>query len=366
MTGGYDTFFRVVLSRFDPERAHRLAFAAMRTAARVPRVAHRARRRLGPPSHPSLAVEALGLTFPGPLGLAAGFDKNAEGIDALAAVGFAFVEVGTVTGSAQQGNPRPRLFRLVKDRAIVNRMGFNNDGAAAVAARLARRRRRRRSLPVIVGVNIGKTKAVPAADAVADYEASTRLLAPHADYLVVNVSSPNTPGLRDLQAVEHLRPLLTAVRRAAGEVSARRVPLLVKIAPDLADDDVLAVADLALELGLDGIVATNTTIAREGLRSAPGEVAAAGAGGLSGPPLRARSAEVLAVLRGRVGDDLTLISVGGISTAADVHERLRAGATLVQAYTGFIYGGALWPARIHRDLVARWTAPYLAPSKEDR
>lgn len=346
----YEGFFRTVLSRLDAEQAHRGAFAAMRLAARIPGAASAAHRRLGP-HDPALAVEALGLRFPGPLGLAAGFDKNAEGIDALAALGFAFVEVGTVTGRPQPGNSKPRLFRLVRDRAVVNRMGFNNEGAAAVAARLARRRRRRRALPVVVGVNIGKSKAVPATEAIADYEASTRLLTPYADYLVVNVSSPNTPGLRDLQAVEHLRPLLTAVRRAADSVSpARRVPLLVKIAPDLADDDVRAVASLAVELHLDGIVATNTTIAREDLITPHAEVAAAGPGGLSGRPLRRRAIDVLTLVRAQVGDVLAVISVGGIETAADVRERLQAGATLVQAYTGFIYGGPAWPSAIHREL----------------
>lgn len=345
----YDALFRTVLSRLDAETAHRMAFAGMRAAARAPAVARSAHRRLGPVGA-RLGVDALGLHFPGPLGLAAGFDKNAVGIDALGALGFAFVEVGTVTALPQPGNPRPRLHRLVADRAVVNRMGFNNDGAAAVAARLARRRRRRRALPVVVGVNIGKSKVVQEDRAVADYEASTRLLAPYADYLVVNVSSPNTPGLRDLQAVHRLRPLLEAVRRQAGQATSRRVPLLVKIAPDLSDDDVVAVAELALDTGLDGIVATNTTVTRQGLRSDDAAVAEAGPGGLSGAPLRERSLEVLRLLRSTVGERLTLISVGGVSTAHDVHERLCAGATLVQAYTAFVYEGPAWPARVHREL----------------
>jgi dihydroorotate dehydrogenase len=291
----------------------------------------------------------MGLTFPGPLGLAAGFDKNAVGIDALAAIGFSFVEVGTVTAQPQPGNPRPRLFRRPEDRAVVNRMGFNNDGAAVVARRLADRQRRRHR-DVVVGVNIGKTKAVPPEDAVADYETSTRLLAPQADYLVVNVSSPNTPGLRDLQAVEQLAPLLDAVRRAADGVTDKHLPLLVKIAPDLADKDVLAVGDLALSVGLDGIVATNTTVSREALRSSAARVAAAGAGGLSGAPLKARALEVLTLLKERVGPGLTLVSVGGIESADDARARLDAGATLLQAYTAFVYEGALWPARVQRAL----------------
>ncbi|WP_129668299.1 quinone-dependent dihydroorotate dehydrogenase [Phytoactinopolyspora endophytica] len=369
----YRRLFDSALTRVDPEAAHHLAMTAMRAAAVLPGARRVAWRRMSP-RDPELAVDALGLRFPGPVGVAAGFDKNAVAIDALGALGFAFVEVGTVTGRAQSGNPKPRLHRLVSDRAIVNRMGFNNDGAAAVAARLARRRRRRSALPVVVGVNIGKTKVVPESEAIADYEASARLLAPYADYLVVNVSSPNTPGLRDLQAVDHLRPLLSAVRRQAdavtvnraessvggpGRAPTRRVPLLVKIAPDLSDDDVLAVADLALELGLDGIIATNTTISRDGLSSTPGDVERAGAGGLSGAPLAKRALEVLLLLSTRLdekapatgeGHRPTLIAAGGIENAHDVLERLRAGATLVQAYTAFVYGGPAWPMRIHREL----------------
>lgn len=352
----YQRLFHSVLARLDAETAHRLAMQAMRLAALVPGVAWAARRRLAS-ADPATSIEAFGLQFPGRLGMAAGFDKNAVGIDALGVLGFAFVEVGTVTGQAQPGSPKPRLYRLVRDRAVVNRMGFNNDGAAAVAARLARRRRRGRALPVVVGVNIGRTKAVPDDEAIADYEASTRLVAPYADYLVVNVSSPNTPGLRDLQAAERLRPLLRAVRRQADAATGvgRRVPLLVKIAPDLSDDDVVAVADLAVELALDGVIATNTTISRDGLSSSPAQVEAAGAGGLSGAPLAKRSLEVLLLLGTRL-DELVpaqrpvLVSVGGIQTARDAYERLVAGATLVQAYTGFVYGGPVWPRRLQREL----------------
>ena len=287
----------------------------------------------------------------GPLGLAAGFDKDARATKGLGALGFGFVEVGTVTARAQPGNPRPRLFRLPADRALVNRMGFKNDGAAAAAARL----RRPRDGPV-VGVNIGRTRAVPEAEAAADYAASARAVADVADYVVVNVSSPNTPGLRDLQAADRLRPVLVAVRSAldaaAGE-GGRRVPLLVKIAPDLAEQDIDAVADLAVELELDGVIATNTTVARDGLLSTAAEVTAAGAGGLSGPPLRARSLAVLRRLRERAGDRLVLIAAGGIETPDDAWERLAAGATLVQAYTAFIYEGPLWPRRMHAGLARR-------------
>jgi dihydroorotate dehydrogenase len=320
------------LTRLDAEKAHRLGFRAVRLARPV-----LTRRRT-----PGSPVTAMGITFPNALGLAAGFDKNAVGIDALGALGFGHVEVGTVTGEPQPGNPKPRLFRLTHDRAVVNRMGFNNDGAEAVAARLAARGRR--PGPVL-GVNIGKSKVVAEDAAVGDYEKSARLLAPHADYLVVNVSSPNTPGLRNLQAVEKLEPILRAVQEVSGGV-----PLLVKIAPDLADEDVLAVADLATAVGLDGIVATNTTISREGLASSPAQIAAAGAGGLSGRPLTPRSLEVMRMLRDRVGDGLTLIGVGGITTAQDARDRLDAGADLIQAYTAFVYGGPGWPRRILKEL----------------
>ena len=291
----------------------------------------------------------MGLTFPNVLGLAAGFDKNAVGIDALGALGFGHVEIGTVTGEAQPGNPKPRLFRLPEDRAVVNRMGFNNDGAEVVAERLAARGHRSAGDggPVL-GVNIGKTKVVPDDDQAAveaDYEKSARLLSPYADYLVVNVSSPNTPGLRNLQSVEKLGPLLSRVQETAPSV-----PLLVKIAPDLADEDVLDVADLALDLALAGVIATNTTIGREGLRSSSAAVDHAGVGGLSGAPLAARSCEVLRLLRERVGPEITLIGVGGITTPADARARLDAGATLLQGYTAFIYEGPLWPRRILHQL----------------
>lgn len=342
----YDVLFKHGLTRLDAEVAHHRTFDALRAAGPALR---RGPRPSGTP------VEAMGLTFPNRLGLAAGFDKNAQGFEELGAFGFGHVEIGTVTALAQPGNPKPRLVRLPDDRAVVNRMGFNNDGAAAVAARLAGRRRRPGG-PVL-GVNIGKSKVVPDDDQAAveaDYETSTRLLASYADYLVVNVSSPNTPGLRNLQAVGKLAPLLEHVRRVADrateEAGRGPVPLVVKIAPDLADEDVLEVADLALAQDLAGIIATNTTISRSGLRSAPEQVEAAGAGGLSGAPLRERATEVVRLLRDRVGSDLALIGVGGISSAADARERLDAGADLVQAYTGLVYGGPLWPRRILKGL----------------
>lgn len=342
----YHRLFDALMSRLDAERAHQLGFAALRSGTRLPGVVPLL-RSVGR-SAPAGQVRALGLTFPGPLGIAAGFDKNAVGVDALAAVGFSFVEVGTVTASAQPGNERPRMFRLVADRAVVNRMGFNNDGAAVVAARLAARRRKHRR-NVIVGVNIGRSRSVAESDATDDYALSARLLAPFADYLVVNVSSPNTPGLRDLQAVDRLEPLLVAVREHADRSAERHVPLLVKISPDLADDEITDLAALAVDLRLDGIVAVNTTTARQGLRSPRAAVEAAGAGGLSGPPLAHRSLEVLRLLRGLTGT-MALISVGGVTTATDIADRLAAGATLVQAYTAFVYEGPGWPARVQAEV----------------
>ena len=361
----YRLLFDHVLTRSDPELAHHLAFKAIRAAGPAVGAGSRGLGKLDHRrSSASRAVTAMGITFPNVLGLAAGFDKNAVGIDALGALGFGHVEIGTVTGEGQPGNPRPRLFRLPEDRAVVNRMGFNNDGAEVVARRLERRvaalsrrerdRRNHHAQPrTNLGINIGKTKVVPEDDqaaVLADYGKSARLLAPYAHYLVVNVSSPNTPGLRNLQAVERLQPLLEHVRRTADEATDHRVPLLVKIAPDLSDDDVLAVADLAGAVGLDGIIATNTTISRDGLRTSAERVEAVGNGGLSGAPLTRRSLEVLRLLRGRVADDLTLVSVGGITTVEDARARLDAGATLLQGYTAFIYAGPLWPSRIVRGL----------------
>ncbi|MDG3011160.1 quinone-dependent dihydroorotate dehydrogenase [Rhodococcus sp. D2-41] len=330
-----------VMFLMSPERIHHLAFRAMRlVTAWGPLRALVARVLVV--DDPVLRTRVLGLDFPAPLGLAAGFDKDAAGVDVWGALGFGYAEVGTVTGQAQPGNPQPRLFRLPADRALINRMGFNNHGAGAAANRL-----RRRGTAVPIGANIGKTKIVPAAEAVGDYLHSARLLGPLADFLVVNVSSPNTPGLRDLQAVESLRPLLSAVQDAVD------VPVLVKIAPDLSDEDVDAVADLAVELGIAGIVATNTTIGRSGLRTPDAEVRAIGAGGLSGAPVAERSLEVLRRLHARVGGRIVLISVGGIETVDQAWERILAGASLIQGYTGFIYGGPFWMRRIHRGLAAK-------------
>lgn len=329
------------------ERIHTLISRALSTLGpRRPVLA--ATTRLFAPTDPILRSQVFGVDFPAPLGLAAGFDKNAEAIDAWPGMGFGFIEIGTVTGSAQPGNPQPRLFRLPADRALINRMGFNNHGAAAAAHRLGRRRRGPGSIPV--GANIGKTKLAAPEEAVDDYRTSTRLLAPLADFLVVNVSSPNTPGLRDLQAVASLRPLLAAVLELAD------IPVLVKIAPDLSDADIDDVADLAVELGLAGIVCTNTTIGRGGLTTDADEVARIGAGGLSGAPLADRSLAVLRQLYRRVGDRVALVSVGGIETPEQAWERICAGASLVQGYTGFIYGGPMWVRDIHDGIAQRLRA----------
>lgn len=324
--------------KLSPERIHLIMIGALSALQKAP-ILHRGLHKIVPVNDPVLSQEVFGVTFPRPLGLAAGFDKNATAADTWSSVGFGYAELGTVTAKAQPGNPSPRLFRLKADRGIFNRMGFNNEGAAAAAQHL-----RVRKTSDVIGINIGKTKVTPAEEAVADYRQSASVLGDLADYLVVNVSSPNTPGLRDLQAVESLRPIMAAVQKSTSS------PVLVKIAPDLSDEDVDAVADMAVELGLAGIVATNTTISREGLKTPADEVAAMGAGGVSGPPVAARSLEVLNRLHERVGDKLVLVSVGGIETPEQAWQRIAAGASLLQGYTGLIYGGPDWIRDIHRGI----------------
>ncbi len=336
----YPLLFRHVLSRLDPEFAHHAAMAVIRVLG-VPPFSWASRALCAPASE--LQVQALGLTFPSPFGVAAGFDKNAVGVRGLDALGFGHIEVGTITAIPQEGNPKPRLFRLVPDRAVINRMGFNNAGADTAARRLTKLRRR--APHAVIGVNIGKSRVVDVENATADYATSATALAPLADYLAVNVSSPNTPGLRGLQAVETLAPLLRAVKDAAGAT-----PLLVKIAPDLPDDEIAAIARLAVAEGLAGIIAHNTTVSREGLRTDVAVVEAAGAGGLSGAPLKQRSLDVLKVVKTAVPEDFCVIAVGGVETAEDVQQRLDAGATLVQGYTAFLYRGPLWARQINRQL----------------
>jgi len=336
----YQFIFRTVFTRLDPEWIHHVVVRLIRIGKAIGVTGIGA-------IHQGQAkpVEAFGLTFNGAFGLAAGFDKNAVAIRALGDLGFSHVEIGTVTALAQPGNDKPRLFRLPADRALINRMGFNNEGAHAVAARLGELRAKHGADLPIIGVNIGKSKVTAVEDAAEDYRTSARLLAPFADYLAVNVSSPNTPGLRSLQDVTALRPILTAVI-----AESLGLPVLVKIAPDLADEDIIAVADLAIELGLAGVIATNTTISREGLQTSASRIAEIGAGGLSGAPLKERSMQVLRLLSGHLKGRVAIVSVGGIETAAEAAERLANGATLVQGYSGFIYEGPFWARRVNRGI----------------
>lgn len=345
----YHLFFDTVFKRMDPEDAHHLAFTWIGLAGRVPvlrdvvqgALAPYLGRGLGGPG----SVEVLGKTYGAPFGLAGGFDKDARAVRGLTMLGFAYIEVGTITPRPQPGNEAPRMFRELGLRGLRNRMGFNNEGAHTAAASLRRLRSSAAGRQLRIGVNIGKNKTTSAENAAEDYALCARVLAPYADYLVVNVSSPNTPGLRDLQTTAELRPILTAAREAADKATAEaglpRVPLLVKIAPDLADEDVDAVADLALELGLDGVAAVNTTISHD-----------LGPGGLSGPPLLPRGLEVVARLRARLGKGPAIIGSGGITTPDDARAYLAAGADLVQGYTGFIFEGPFWAARLNRALVA--------------
>jgi len=331
----YPILFRLILSKLDPEKAHHLGMFAIRAASAL-----KITKLL--PSIETQKVKTMGLKFSSPFGLAAGFDKNAIAVRALGEIGFSHVEIGTVTAIPQDGNQAPRLFRLKKDRALINRMGFNNDGAEVVAARLKKLRSSRAKLPII-GVNIGKSRVVDVKDAVADYERSAELLAPYADYIAVNVSSPNTPGLRSLQEVSSLQPILEAVL-----AKSKGRPVLVKIAPDLVDEDIVEVAKLAKKLNLAGVIGTNTTIARANLLTPDAEVTQMGPGGLSGAPLQERSLEVLKLLRKHLRPEQTVISVGGVETSAQLIERLNAGADLIQGYTGFVYFGPLWARAINK------------------
>jgi len=341
---------RPVLFRLPPESAHDLAMASLRLTAAV--VPGRAALGAGVPSDPRLEVDAFGIHFPNPVGLAAGFDKEGRAINALAALGFGHVEIGTVTAHPQAGNPRPRLFRLPEDQALVNRMGFNNPGAEAVAARLART-----TLRPVLGINLGKSRVTRLEDAAGDYAASVQALEPFARYLVVNVSSPNTPGLRTLQDPTPLREIMRTVSAAARESAASRgataPPVLLKIAPDLADADVESVAGVAAESGAAGIIAVNTTISRERLRTSTRRLEGIGAGGLSGAPLAGRAREVLHILHGATGGGLPLVSVGGIDSAEEAWSRLEAGASLVQVYTGLIYRGPGLIGEILRGILER-------------
>lgn len=349
------TLVRSLLFRLEAEKAHGLSMGLLSALCRLPG----AQALLGTHfrvNDPYLRTEAFGLTFPNPVGLGAGFDKNARHLEALSALGFGFVEVGTVTPRPQAGNPRPRLFRLPADRALVNRMGFNNDGMEAVALRLAHWRRRHEGEPdrILVGGNIGKNKDTPNEEAWRDYEACYRRLHGLVDYFVVNVSSPNTPGLRALQERDALARILDRLLEAGRSLPSPRTPLLLKIAPDLTDGQIDEVAALALEMGLDGIVANNTSIAREPLSETSRRLAAdMGAGGLSGAPIRGRSLDVLRRIVAATHGRLPVIASGGILTPEDAKERMDAGASLLQVWTGFIYGGPGTAAAICRGLLSR-------------
>jgi dihydroorotate dehydrogenase len=328
---------RAALFALNAEAAHRLTLAGLRAAHRVGML-----RLLGtvPPAPP---VELMGLSFANRIGLAAGFDKNAACVDAMGALGFGFIEVGTLTPKGQPGNPKPRVFRLPKVRAVINRMGFPNDGVAAAIGHL-----RKRCYPGVCGVNIGKNAATPLEEATGDYVTALQAVYEYADYVAINISSPNTQGLRQLQQGEQLRPLLLALLATRAELAERigwRVPLVVKLSPDLSTDELADTAQVIRELSLDGVIATNTTLDRAavaGLRHAQRP------GGLSGEPLRARALAVVRQLRALLGPEMPLIGVGGISSAADAAAMLGAGADLIQIYTGLIYRG---PGLV-RELVA--------------
>jgi dihydroorotate dehydrogenase len=329
---------RPFLFSLDPERAHELAAALLGAWTRLP-----ARRRA---PDAVLSRTVFGLRFPSPVGLAAGMDKGKVLVPAWFRMGFGFVEIGTVTPRPQAGNERPRLFRLPAKEALINRMGFNNDGAEAVAARLAELAPQ----PGPVGVNLGRNKATPNERAADDYLSAFRTLAPRADYVAVNVSSPNTPGLRALQSAGELGRLLDAVvreRDALAAASGRRVPLLVKLSPDESGEGLDAMADAAVAAGADGFIATNTTLSREGVEQESG---AAEAGGLSGAPLRTRAERTCARLYLRTLGSVPVIGVGGIATAEDAYRRIRAGASLIQVYTALVYEGPSLPGRLERGL----------------
>ncbi len=353
----YRTVFRPALFAMDAEHAHELAITGMRLGSRCPRLCREIRSWLQV-TDPRLGQTVFGRHFANPVGLAAGLDKNGVAIEALAAVGFSHLEIGTVTGQSQPGNPQPRLFRLRDDEAIINRMGFNNRGAEALLTNLTAHFSPvggPRRPPCVLGINLGKSKVVDNAEALADYEASIRAVGRYADYLVINVSSPNTPGLRDLQSEAALRPLLAGVR-ACVDRAAAGTPLLLKIAPDLSDAGIDAAVDVALETGCDGMITTNTTIGRTGLAENPARLAAIGAGGLSGRPVRERSTYVLARVARRIRAQpkaMPVIGVGGVDSAASAWEKITNGASLVQVYSALIYHGPLLVRQINHGLLVK-------------
>lgn len=321
---------RKLLFRLDAERAHHLSLAGLRFAEKCGVL-----KLLSPPTHAGDPVQCMGLIFPNRVGLAAGLDKEGNAIDALGRLGFGFIEVGTITPRPQAGNPKPRLFRLVEKQAIINRMGFNNPGLTEGVANVARSR----SFRGVIGFNIGKNKDTPNEQAIDDYLACLRGAWPVADYIAVNLSSPNTPGLRDLQAADSAARLLERLQQERETLqveSGRRVPLALKVAPDLDDKSVRNLSNVFIEQGMDALIATNTTISREAVDDHP---LRSEAGGLSGAPLTKRSTEMIAAFHAELGDKIPIIGVGGIMSGHDALDKLEAGATLVQIYTGFIYRG---------------------------
>lgn len=335
---------RPLLFRIDPETAH---IAVIRCGAALGRLqlARSALRSLYTFNHPMLETTVCGIHFKNPVGLAAGFDKNAELMPIFSSLGFGFVEIGTVTPLLQIGNPRPRLFRVPKDQALINRMGFNNDGVAAVVERLKQQRP-----PIIVGGNIGKNKTTPNEEAARDYEICFRALAPHVDYLVVNVSSPNTPNLRSLQEKEPLTKLLRALVKLNAE-SEKQKPIFIKIAPDLTEGELDDIVEVVRETGIHGIIATNTTVSRDRLLTPPARIRDIGEGGLSGAPIAKRSTKIISHLYRRSQGAIPIIGVGGVCSVKDAYEKIKAGASLVQLYTGLIYEGPIIACRINRELV---------------
>ncbi len=337
-------FFRPLLFAIDPETIHKLVAGMLRMLMGLPGFRSFLRSACTI-SDGRLERTLFGLTFKNPVGLAAGFDKDAKLIDELACLGFGFIEIGTITPKGQPGNPKPRLFRLPKDQALINRMGFNNEGVDTAVARL-----RKRKTDVIVGGNIGKNKATPNEDAHADYTACFHALYDHVDYFVLNVSSPNTPGLRELQEKQPLQQLLSTVK-ALNAAKAVARPILLKIAPDLTEGQLNDIVDIVKATGIDGLIAANTTISREGLTTSPRELDRIGAGGLSGKPLSQKATSVIRFLRAKLGAGFPIIGVGGIMTPEDAIEKLEAGADLIQIYTGFIYEGPGIVKRINKRIL---------------
>jgi dihydroorotate dehydrogenase len=340
----YRSIVRPWLFGKEAEDAHHFTFGLTRKLMALPLAAPLAEAYFLK-KHPYLERELFGLRFRNPVGLAAGFDKNALLLDKLPSLGFGFVEIGTVTPRPQAGNPRPRLFRLLRDEAIINRMGFNNDGADVIAERLAKRDK-----SIIVGGNIGKNKDTPNERAAEDYLYCFHKLFDVVDYFTVNVSSPNTPGLRDLQERGPLTEILSILQAANGQ-KAKRKPILLKIAPDLSPTQLDDIIGIVRDTQLDGVIATNTTLSRDGLKTQKTEIEAIGAGGLSGKPLRQKATDVIRYLYERSDYTLPIIGAGGIHSPADALEKLEAGAKLIQLYTGFIYEGPSLPRHINRAIL---------------